>query len=90
MVDLGEYSGHYAANLMTFTGKAVSDERAKEIAALTTFNKMKKDPTANHEWADIAKNVSSTLHCSELQSNSQYNRPSNTPANFQVPNLGFF
>ena len=66
MVDLGEYSGHYAANLITFTGKAVSDERAKEIAALTTFNKMKKDPTANHEWADIAKNVSSTLHCSEL------------------------
>lgn len=34
----------------------ISEDRAKEIAELTTFNKMKKDPTANFQWTKMLCN----------------------------------
>ena len=36
--------------IASFLDIPISKERAAEIAELTTFNKMKKDPTANFQW----------------------------------------
>ena len=36
--------------IASFLDIPISKGRAAEIAELTTFNKMKKDPTANFQW----------------------------------------
>jgi hypothetical protein len=42
--------------IASFLKTPVSKDRAVEIAELTTFNKMKKDPTANFQWTKMLCN----------------------------------
>ena len=39
-----------------FLNLPITTARALEIAELTTFNKMKQDPTANFQWAQMLCN----------------------------------